>query len=218
MGKIVNQAELCAILGVVPMTISRLQERGFPCLKKGEGRGESEYDTEACITWLIQNEIRKLTQTEDGKFLDYEAERARLTAEQADKVAMENELRRGRLVDSDLVSMWWAKIITNAKTRLLAIPTKAAPLVLGVKTMPQARDVIERQVLEVLSELSSVNPIPDIESDAGMEAAAETDGEPVGGPPPEAQPRKQRRARAVVDGSGAVPARPDGRRKRSEDQ
>lgn len=194
-----SQAELCEILGVVPMTIARLEERGFPCIEKGSGRAPSKYDTQDCIQWLIKHEMRKLTQTPDGKVINYDDERARLTREQADKVAMDNEERRGRLVDSDKVGIWWGKIISNAKTRLLAIPTKAAPLVLGMKTMPQVRDQLERMITEVLSELSSVNPIPDFEGDAGVETAPAADSEPVGGPPPEVKPRKQRRTRPVGD-------------------
>lgn len=199
MGKVVSLTDLCEILGVVPMTISRLEERGFPCIERGSGRNPSKYDTQECIQWLIKHEMRKLTQTPDGQFLNYEEERARLTREQADKVAMENEQRRQRLVDSDDVGMHWGKIISNAKTRLLAIPTKAAPLVLGLKTMPQVRDQLERMIVEVLNELSSANPIPRFEGDASVEAAPEAHSEPVGGPVPEAKPRKQRRARSVGD-------------------
>lgn len=199
MGKVVSQAELCEILGVVPMTIARLEERGFPCIEKGAGRAPSKYDTQDCIQWLIEHEKRKLTQTPDGQFIDLDQERARLTREQADKVAMDNEERRRRLVDSDRVGMWWGKIISNAKTRLLAIPTKAAPLVLGMKSMPQVRDQLERMIVEVLSELSSANPVPDFEGDAGVETTAEIDSEPVGGPVPKAKSGKQRRARSVGD-------------------
>ncbi|MEK9724069.1 MAG: terminase small subunit [Rhodospirillaceae bacterium] len=199
MGKVVSLTELCEILGVVPMTISRLEDKGFPCIERGVGRTPSKYDTQACIQWLIKYEMRKLTQTPEGEVINYEDERARLTREQADKVAMENEERRGRLVDSDKVGMWWATLVSNAKTRFLAIPTKAAPLVFGAKTMPQVRDHLERLIVEVLSELSSANPVPDLESDAGVASAAAVDREPVGGPVPEAKPRKQRRARSVAD-------------------
>lgn len=199
MGKIVNQAELCAILGVVPMTISRLQDQGFPCLKKGEGRGENEYDTEACVQWLIQREVRKLTQTEEGRFIDYEAERARLTSEQADKVAMENEVRRGKLVDSEHVAVLWANILTNVKTKLLGIPTKTAPRLVGCKSIPVARDILNRQITEVLNELVSADPTVVGSSEESPVAAPEPDGEPVGGSVPPAKRRKQRRAGTVVD-------------------
>lgn len=193
----VNKARLAEIIGYTERTITTWLDEGLPRVSIGSRGQSDEYDTADVIRWMIARETG--VKDQDGKTIVYEAERARLTREQADKVAMDNEIRRGKLVDVDQVSLWWGSIISNAKTRLLAIPTKSAPLVLGAKTLPQARDVLERMITEVLSELSSANPIPDTQGDAGVEAAAEADGEPVGGPAPEAKPRKQRRARTVAD-------------------
>jgi len=152
---IVNQSKLCEILGMSPMTINRLQDQGFPVVSRGDGRKANQYDTAACVTWLVERERRKVATLPDGEVISLEAERTRLTKEQADKIEMENAVRRGEMVSADHVAALWANVLVNCKTRLLAIPTRAAPLVLGCKTMPQARDVIERFIFEALHDLST---------------------------------------------------------------
>ena len=131
-------------------------------------------------------------QSDSGDTLDLNVERARLAKEQADKCEMENEEKRGRLIDAEKVSVWWVQIITNAKSKLLAVPTKAAPLVLGCKNLAQAKDILEKLIHDTLSELSATNPVSITggESVAGVETAAETDGEPVGRPRKKAKPRE----------------------------
>jgi phage terminase Nu1 subunit (DNA packaging protein) len=194
---IVNQTELCEILGKTAKTLNAWIDAGLPVLHRGGHGSPNQYDTEAIIGWMIQREIGKLCPHEDGEVYNFEAEKARLTHEQAEKVAMENMVRRGQLVDTEKVAGWWASIITNAKQRLLAIPTKAAPLVLGLKTLPEVRDQLETTINEVLLELSTTDPVAGGGGDEGVEAAAQADGEPVGGPEAEAEPRKRRGARAM---------------------
>lgn len=132
--------------------------------------------------WVKRRNLSGLTIGRDGETYDLEAERARLAKEQADKTAMENEEKRGRLVDAEKVAAWWVQIVTNAKTKLLAIPTKAAPLVLGCKSLAQAKDVLEKLIHESLTELSAANPsaVAGGEGAASVETAAAPDGEPVG--------------------------------------
>lgn len=194
---IVNQTELCEILGKTAKTLNSWIDAGLPVLRRGGHGSPNQYDTEAVIGWMIQREIGKLSVHDDGEVYNFEAEKARLTHEQAEKVAMENMVRRGQLVDTEKVAGWWASIITNAKQRLLAIPTKAAPLVLGLKTLPEVRDQLETTINEVLLELSTTDPVAGGSGDEGVEAAAQADSEPVGGPEKEAVPRKRRGARAV---------------------
>lgn len=66
--------------------------------------------------------------------------------------------KTGRLLDAEKVTEWWVRMITNAKTKILAIPTKAAPLVIGCKSPAQAKDVLEQHIHEALTELSATNP------------------------------------------------------------
>jgi phage terminase Nu1 subunit (DNA packaging protein) len=196
---IVNQTELCEILGRTAKTLNAWIDAGMPVLHRGGHGSPNQYDTEQVIAWMIQREIGKLSVHDDGTVYNFEAEKARLTHEQAEKVAMENAVRRGELVDTGRVAGWWASIITNAKQRLLAIPTKAAPLVLGRASLPEVRDQLESLINEVLLELSTTDPLACGSGDEGVETAAQADSEPVGGPETEAQPRGKRRARAMGD-------------------
>ena len=50
----------------------------------------------------------------------------------------------------------WTRVGTNIKTKMLSIPTKAAPLVIGCKTIPQVKEVLDQHVYEALNELSEM--------------------------------------------------------------
>jgi phage terminase Nu1 subunit (DNA packaging protein) len=102
---------------------------------------------------VIQYRLQRSAKSADELVLT--SERARLAKEQADKTAMENAIKRGELVDLPKVADALTKILTNVKTRLLAIPRRAAPLVLGCKTLPQVEDQLVSLVHEALTELSN---------------------------------------------------------------
>lgn len=179
------------------MTLAEWAKHGLPVTRAERNGLPNTYDTVAVIRWMIARETG--SKDEDGNVIVFEAERARLTKEQADKVAMDNAVKRGDLMSVTEVAKHWAGLVVNAKTRLLSIPTKAAPLVIGARSLPVAREIIERFVVEALNELVSADFHPDGGGAPGVEAAAEVDGQPVGGPAPKVKPRGKRRARAVGD-------------------
>lgn len=90
--RIVGQEQIASVFGVAPKTIVEWQEQGFPIGRRGSPGVPSEYDSEQCITWLVDREVRKV-----------QAERPqdRLARVQADKIEMENAERRGQLVRAD---------------------------------------------------------------------------------------------------------------------
>lgn len=188
MTEILTQAQAAELAGLTTRRLRQLtQEDGGPSRDIN-----GQFPAREFGEWLRRRHLSGLSVGQDGTVYDLEAERARLAKEQADKTAMDNEIKRGRLVDSEKVGDWWVQIVTNAKAKLLAIPTKAAPLVVGSKTLSQAKDVLEKLIHDALTELSTTDPsaIPDGEGDASMEAAATIDGEPVGGPRKKTKPRE----------------------------
>lgn len=187
---VLDQDTAAALCGITSRRLRQLDSEDDPPPKDVNGK----YPAREFGDWLKRRHLSGLIPVGDGKVLDLNAERARLAKEQADKTALENEEKRGVMVDVREIVDRWAAVGTNIKARLLSIPTKAAPLVLGCKTLPQVREVLAQLINDVLSELSA-SP-PGIRSGAGSiqepEAAADTDSKPVGGRKKKTKSRKRR--------------------------
>ena len=181
MGKLVTARDLSKIFGKTERTIFRWKDEGMP-------RVDGKYDTAAVHEWLVQRAMdSRLSETADGKILDLNAERARHSKEQADKLEMENAVRRGLLMDANHTAGLWSKIAVAAKTRLLAIPSKAAPLLVG-KKVAEIKDVLETHVYECALTIAG-DPMGE-----SLDATAEVDGKPMGGQKQKVKPGGKRRA------------------------
>ena len=112
---------------------------------------------------------------------EYDNQRERLAAAQAEKVETENLVRRGQLCETEAVASLWADVLTNVKSKLLGLPTKLGPQLVNRNEPGQIVGIIRQEVVAVLDELSSdTGPLS-----GGIEATADVDGKSVGGPIPE---------------------------------
>ena len=68
-------------------------------------------------------------------------ERARLFKARADIAELERQARFDRLVPIEEIEPSWAQLVSNFRTRIIAIPSKAANRVVGVRTPAQAQPV-----------------------------------------------------------------------------
>lgn len=191
---LVNKGKLAEILGVSEQTLTAWQDKGMPVVARN-GRGHTnQYDTHEVIRWWINRE------TGD----DLNAERTRLTREQANKAALENGRLRGELVDAGLVRTQLERVFGAIRSRILSIPTKFAPQVLGLKDLAEIRAALDKGAREALTELATfdlddTDTAVHTQGAADIHAAAATDGEPVGGSVPPAQSRGKRRAGTVAN-------------------
>jgi|14_taG_2_1085336.scaffolds.fasta_scaffold05804_4 phage terminase Nu1 subunit (DNA packaging protein) len=121
-------------------------------------KDRGQYDLVEARTEYIRH-LRKVAagRVQAGE-LDLGEERARLAKEQADAKEMENEMLRGELVHIDDVAKEFGKQASAVKTRLLAIPSKAAPLVINCTKPVEAREILEQMIEEALNELVGHNP------------------------------------------------------------
>lgn len=90
-----------------------------------------------------------------------ELDRARLRklnaeASQAELALAELE---GQLVRIDDVTRVYGRHLDRIRSRIVAMPGRLAPQVVGVKTVAEATAIIDRAVREVLSELSAQDPV-----------------------------------------------------------
>ena len=120
-----------------------------------ERKGRAGYDLNAVREAYIGHlrEVAAGRMSADGEGLDLTAERARLAKEQADKLEMENAASRGELLPrGDVVSALQA-VFARCRARLLSLPTKLAPLIVGEQSPAVVQDRITAGVHEALEEL-----------------------------------------------------------------
>lgn len=138
-------AQIAELTGKTKRTVSRwIAEEGMPAHESSPGL-ETSSPARDWLDWYI----KRATST------DYNAERTRLTKLQADKQEMENEVRREELMEKGSVLRQWAEVIHRSKTKLLALPSRVAPLVQATDgSFVSVRDVVDKGVREALDELS----------------------------------------------------------------
>lgn len=89
---------------------------------------------------------------------DYNAARARKMAADAELAELELRKAKGDLVASQDVLGAWTDVLGAMRGKLLALPTKTAPLIATETDIGIIQDLIEKQIHEALSELASYEP------------------------------------------------------------
>lgn len=115
--RIVGQEQIAEVFGVAPKTIVEWQEQGFPVAVRGRPGVPSEYDSETCISWLVERELKKIRD---------ERPQDRLARVQADKIEMENAQRRGMLIPADQLEPKLKAAFVAAREAWLEAPQRLA--------------------------------------------------------------------------------------------
>lgn len=113
----------------------------------------------------------------DKQHIDYQEEKARLTYHQANMAALDEEEKSGSLVKVEDVIDLWCSAIANAKTKLLALPSKITHQLLAADDHKMAVELFKEYIHEALEELASGSigkPSGSIED--ALDAATESDG------------------------------------------
>ena len=84
---------------------------------------------------------------------NYEAERARLTHEQANKVSLEVAELRGELVRSSEVGPYWSDMVASMRAKLVGMPPKLAALIADSIARAKFQSQAEAAVYEALAEV-----------------------------------------------------------------
>jgi hypothetical protein len=127
-------------------------------------------------------------------------------AAQADKVEMENAIRRKEMADLRDVSRSWGDMVAASRSRFLVVPTKLSTRLVNIGDPNVIAAAIRAELYAALAELAEYQPKVDTEQPAGDAAAgvpdlgapAGPDGKRVGRRKPKAQQRKQRGAGSVA--------------------
>ncbi len=209
-GERVNKLQMARILGRSPRDVGRMIDDGCPVVFRPGVKGkELLLDSAAVVDWMVAQAAGQRARTADSELdLDGPAERARLWHEQANGQEMKNAQMRRELALWSHVMDFVQAAFANARQQALAIPTKTAPDLVGQDEVNAIKDRLTEVVHDVLAELAvsrlpewlavAVAEAADRDGDAGdagaemggvprgVDAAAEADGEPVGGRVPQA--------------------------------
>ena len=147
----INASQLCEVIGVQIDTVTRLVRAG--CIPKAM-RGEFELisATRAYCRYLIDKAAKAKSETEYDDEVDLD--KARLNKAKADMAEMEAGLRAGELVTLAHIEKIMSERLSIMRQKLLALPTRAAPLVAG-EDVQAAFETITKLVHEALEDVST---------------------------------------------------------------
>ena len=156
-GITLNRSDLAAAHGVSLPTVDTWVRAGCPCEREG-GKGSAySFNSKEVIDW-------RLAQAREGKRKDGNLgtlDEAKLRREVANAELTEIDLaeKRGEVVPVEHVAKQVGKLLANVRARMLAIPTKVAPLTQTAGSIEEARAAIEDHIRDGLSELVSASAV-----------------------------------------------------------
>ena len=121
----------------------------------------------------------------------YDEARTRKVNAEAEIAELELKKIHNELVNADDVVQAWTDVLASVKSRLLSIPTKAAPVVAAETNAGMCQKIVEELIQEALEELSRYDPTisptqstasQTEESDGSAEATAKPKRKRVGRP------------------------------------
>lgn len=150
--------ELCRLLageGNPPLTRERIRQlvsEGMPKV------GRDEFDGVRCMFWFLGKMRRAVahreTENEDGSSSGIRAERKRLIKTQADREELELAQLRREMVTVEDWEKATADLVTTAKARILAVPARVAPRVVGETNRVLVQGIIEKELKAALSAIA----------------------------------------------------------------
>lgn len=156
---LVNQKELAAILGVTDRRIRQLRN-DFGLFEKclSQESKKKNYVLEKCIQEYINYKIE--AEVQGGTKEKYDKEREQAEHEAIKKKISILKLRKLRreLHEASDVEEYLTSMLIEFRNRILAVPAKVSPLVLGEDDINQVIKIIEKEMYEILSTLSEYDP------------------------------------------------------------
>ena len=147
-------SELAALLQVNRNTVSAWVKRGCPYVRQADrAKGQQwAFDLAEVVEWREAQAV--LNALGDSHSLDLdEARRRKLTAEAA-LAELELAKARGDAVSIGDIEKVWTELITNFRSKMLALPQRLAPILAGETQERQLVKLFQADIFEALDELS----------------------------------------------------------------
>lgn len=146
----IGKEQLCKLLDLTPQRITQLVQQGtLPA-----PRAKDKYDLVGCVRAYIKYLRDQTIGGPDPAGQSYAAQRTRLTRAKADSAEMDRKKQIGELIPVGDSEKGWDAICAVMRTRLLAIPARAASRVMIARNIVEVAGILRREVNEALEVLS----------------------------------------------------------------
>ena len=153
----VTQKQLAEILNISARQVRELTNvHGLFEREVVDGKKQKKYRLEKCVPEYLSFKLKG--EAKGGTF--YNKEREQAEHEQIKKKISILKLRRLRreLHEAGDVEEYLTNMLMSFKSRLLLIPQKVAPLIVGEDDINRISEVLEKEIFETLEELSEYDP------------------------------------------------------------
>jgi phage terminase Nu1 subunit (DNA packaging protein) len=148
----VNVTRVASFLNLTEQRVQQLVKEGMP----RESRGQ--YDAIKCAAWYIrylQNALEKrAVPTLDGRFVGEREERVRLLRAEATLKEIELAKEQGQMIALSDVEATLTDLVLTTKSRIMAIPPRLAPELVGETSRVMVQAKIEKACKEALAYLA----------------------------------------------------------------
>jgi len=159
-----NQQQIAFICGVTSRSIRDWAD--------APRNSDGTYNAQDFIAWFIQRSSGGNGEKE------FNTQRERLAAAQAEKVETENRIRRGELADTKQMLEMWSGVLAAVRAKLLSLPTKLGPQLVNTAEPAIIASRIRTEVYSALDELAGDST----ETSVYPQITADDDGESMGRP------------------------------------
>lgn len=174
----VNLSDLADVMGVSLPTVRAWIKKGLPYEQEGTNGKEWIFETADAIQWKLNDELSRLGATFQSNPTETNAQelkRRRLEAEtiiaelDQEKKVLELAEKKGYLVFIDDANAAIVDAVTTLRQRLLTIPRRVTPLVLGETDDRIVCEKIEQEIADALGDVVRAyeNEVNEIEKSYG---------------------------------------------------
>lgn len=148
----VNQKILSQVLGISTRRVRQLREEGlFPFIQNTK-----KYSLEKCVQEYIDYKVN--AETANGTSVSREKEQAEHERIKKNISALKLRKLKNEVHEAADVEMYWNEMLINFRNRLLALPAKLAPQIVGENDMQVILKYLTDEIHGTLDELAEYNP------------------------------------------------------------
>lgn len=152
----VSSTVLANLFGVSTRRIRQFENEGI-IQKVARGKYSLQENIKSYITYIQATSNLKNDEKTDEE-VNYDVEHALLEKRKREKIELELAEMRGEMHKSEDVERVMNDMLSNFRSKLLALPSRLAPQLVTLTTISDFQDILQREVLDILHELSNYDP------------------------------------------------------------